>query len=133
MKAYLINMHLLVPRSRSSAKVKVKYKGCISQKNCRFGGIHVSQTHLVLFFNPSPNKPWFLHVCSTSLLKTLWVKEKLLVRNNFSFSHSVFYPLKCWNDAQWTPKGRLFYFSHTLRALGDCSAVVDRSPVSRSL
>ena len=23
-------------------------------------------------FNPCPNKPWFLHVCSTSLLKTLW-------------------------------------------------------------
>ena len=32
MKAYLINMHLLVPRSRSSAKIKVKYKGYISQK-----------------------------------------------------------------------------------------------------
>ena len=32
MKAYLINMHLLVPISRSSAKVKVKYKGYISQK-----------------------------------------------------------------------------------------------------
>ena len=25
-------------------------------------------------------------------LKTLWKKEKLLVTNNFSFSHSVFYP-----------------------------------------
>ena len=32
MKAHLINTHLLVPRSRSSAKVKVKYKGYISQK-----------------------------------------------------------------------------------------------------
>ena len=31
MKAYL-NMHLLVPRSKSSAKVKVKYKDYISQK-----------------------------------------------------------------------------------------------------
>ena len=29
--------------------------------------------------NPFPNKPWFLHVSSTSLLKTLWEKEKLLV------------------------------------------------------
>ena len=48
MKAYLINMHLLVPRSRSSAKVKVKYKGYIFKKNGHFGGIHVSQTHLVL-------------------------------------------------------------------------------------
>ena len=43
------------------------------------------------FLNPFPNKPWFLRVCSTSLLKTLWEKEKLLVTNNFSFSHSVFY------------------------------------------
>ena len=28
-----------------------------------------------------------------SLLKTLWEKEKLLVMSNFSFSHSVFYPV----------------------------------------
>ena len=44
--------------------------------------------------NPFPNKPWFLRVCSTSLLKTLWEKEKLLVTSNFSFSHSVFYPFE---------------------------------------
>ena len=42
-------------------------------------------------FNPSPNKPCFLRVCSISLLKTLREKEKLLVASNFSFSHSVFY------------------------------------------
>ena len=41
--------------------------------------------------NPFPNKPWFLRVCRTSLLKTLWEKEKLLVASNFSFPHSVFY------------------------------------------
>ena len=41
--------------------------------------------------NPFPNKPWFLCVCSTSHLKTLWEKEKLLVTSNFSFSRSVFY------------------------------------------
>ena len=29
-------------------------------------------------FNPLPNKPWFLPVCSISLLKTLREKEKLL-------------------------------------------------------
>ena len=45
-------------------------------------------------FNPFINKPWFLRVCSTSLLKTLWEKEKLLVTSNFSFSHSVFYPFR---------------------------------------
>ena len=44
------------------------------------------------WLNPFPNKPWFLRVCSTSLSKTLWEKEKLLVTSNFSFSHSVFYP-----------------------------------------
>ena len=43
-----------------------------------------------IFINTFPNKPWFLPVCSTSLLKTLWVREKLLVTNNFSFSYSVF-------------------------------------------
>ena len=42
--------------------------------------------------DPFPNKPWFLCVCSTSLLKTLWEKKKLLVMSNFSFSHNVFYP-----------------------------------------
>ena len=44
--------------------------------------------HLLTF---SPNKPWFLPVCSTRLLKTLREKEKLLVTSNFSFSNSVFY------------------------------------------
>ena len=48
--------------------------------------------HICNPLNPFPNKPWFLRVCSTSLLKTLWEKEKLLITSNFSFSHSVFYP-----------------------------------------
>ena len=32
MKAHLIDTHLLVPRSRSSAKVKVKYQGHVFQE-----------------------------------------------------------------------------------------------------
>ena len=44
--------------------------------------------------NPFLNKPWYLRVCSTSLLKTLWKKQKLLVTSNFSFSHSVGYPFE---------------------------------------
>ena len=51
----------------------------------------VSMIYSPYRFNPFPNKPWFLRDCSTSLLKTLWEKEKLLVTSNFSFSHSVFY------------------------------------------
>ena len=39
-----------------------------------------------------PNKPWYLRVSSTSLLKTLREKEKLLVTSNFFFSNCVFYP-----------------------------------------
>ena len=38
-------------------------------------------------FNPFPNKPLFLTVCST-----LQEKEKSLVTSDFSLSHCVFYP-----------------------------------------
>ena len=48
MKAYLINMHLLVPRSKSSAKVKVKYKGYISQKMA-VSGAFVFHKHILFF------------------------------------------------------------------------------------
>ena len=41
--------------------------------------------------NSFPDKPLFLRVCSTSLLKTLWEKEKLLLTSNFYFFQSVFY------------------------------------------
>ena len=44
--------------------------------------------------DPFPNKPWFLRICSSGLLKTVWEKEKLLVTSNCSFSHTVFYPLE---------------------------------------
>ena len=47
MKAHLIDTHPLVPRSRSSAKVKVKYQGHVSQKKGG-GAISVLQTHLGL-------------------------------------------------------------------------------------
>ena len=40
--------------------------------------------------NPFPNKLWFLCVCSASLLKTLWEKEKLLVTSNFSTVFSTY-------------------------------------------
>ena len=44
--------------------------------------------------NHFPNKPLFLLVCSTSLLKTLWKEEKLLVTSNFTLFHSVFCPFR---------------------------------------
>ena len=48
---------------------------------------------LKLGINPFPNKPWFLRVCSTSLLKTLWEKEKLLLTSNFSLFKMCFLPV----------------------------------------
>ena len=42
--------------------------------------------------NPFPHSDTFWLHWETSILKTLWEKEKLLVTSNFSFSHSVFYP-----------------------------------------
>ena len=53
--------------------------------------------------NPFPDKPWCLHVCSTSLLKTLWKKEEFLKMGNFSFSHNVFYPF-----------GECFWYFHPI-------------------
>ena len=55
-------------------------------------GNGLSAYTLYRHFNPFPNKPWFLGVFSTSLLKTLRENEKLLLMTNFSFCHSVFYP-----------------------------------------
>ena len=57
-------------------------------------GKHTSRVETVYIFNSFPYKPRFLCVCSTSVLTTLWEKEKLLVTSNFSFSHSVFYPFE---------------------------------------
>ena len=70
-----------------------QFSGCrywsmyvIIQLSVRLNGFFLS------LINPFPNKPFYLDVCSTSLLKTLWKKEKLLIMSNFSFSHGVFYP-----------------------------------------
>ena len=49
MKAHLIDTHLLVPRSKSSAKVKVKYQGHVSQK-VGVSGALVFHKHILVFF-----------------------------------------------------------------------------------
>ena len=69
----------------------------ISVHTPKYGVIEVGVVSKVFFLvvcriNLYPNKPLFLCVCSTSLLKTLWEKEKFLLVSNFSFSHSIFYP-----------------------------------------
>ena len=45
----------------------------------------------------------FLRCYSTSLLKTLWKKEKWLVKNTVSFSNIVFYPFITNSSTHFTP------------------------------
>ena len=47
-----------------------------------------------LFLALSQTSPCFYISAVQSLLKTLSENEKLLVTSNFSFSHSVFYPVR---------------------------------------
>ena len=56
-----------------------------------FSTLSKSSLFILDIINPFPNKPWFLRVFCTSLLKTMWENEKLLMISNFSFAHSVFY------------------------------------------
>ena len=65
------------PMFSGAAFVRHKNKG----QDCVIKGQDVE-----CILSPFPNKPWFLRVCSTSLLKRLWEKE-----SNFFFSHNVFY------------------------------------------
>ena len=52
MKAHLIDTHLLVPRSRSCAKVKVKYQGHVTQKMGVLGTL-VFDIHILFFSDPA--------------------------------------------------------------------------------
>ena len=61
---------------------------------CQNAALCGNELNNIEVLNPSPKKPWFLHVCGTSRLKTLWEKEKLLATSNFYFSYSVFLPFK---------------------------------------
>ena len=47
--------------------------------------VHIISYHMTLLY-PFPNKLWFLRVCCTSLLKTLWKKKIFLLTSNFFFS-----------------------------------------------
>ena len=50
-------------------------------------------TFSLILINSFPIKPWFLHVCSISLLKTLWEKEKIAHDEQFLFFLQCFLPI----------------------------------------
>ena len=71
------------------------FKGSLVLVTCLYLNhfdVHGIIVYTCIGVNPFANKPWFLRVCFTRLLKTLCKKEKLLVTSNFSFSLSIFYP-----------------------------------------
>ena len=63
-----------------------------NRQSIRLKEIVVVDLNLALLTFPQTNRKKL--VCRASLLKTLWGKEKLLVTSNFSFSHSVFCPVR---------------------------------------
>ena len=85
---FLIESQVFQPEAVSF--LKRRWPTILMHDNGRSHETRISQQCL----NPVPGKPWFLRVCSRSLLKTLWEKKKLLVTSNFFFSHNVFYPFR---------------------------------------
>ena len=72
-------------------------------RQCLLVLVKICKIFICLLINPSPNKPWFLLVCRTSLLKTLWEKERLLEQSllfppyflpiwiTFCYFHQIYY------------------------------------------
>ena len=94
MKAYLINMHQLVPRSRSSAKVKVKYKGYISQK-MSVSGAFMFHKHILLSLCPVMGSFWehivfAMSVCMSICVLYCWCAKKLGVKFLFNLRNNRF-------------------------------------------
>ena len=80
----LFKQFLLFPQCFQKASFSEVSKGVIVWEwvNYPLCGKALTHSHTMTPFDA----PW-----ETSLLKTLWEKEKLLITSNFSFFHSVFY------------------------------------------
>ena len=82
MKAHLIDTHLLVPKSRSSAKVKVKCQVHVSQKMGVLGAL-VFHKHILFFVLFSVD-----HLVATALLipmSSSSAKVKVIYQGNIFF------------------------------------------------
>ena len=69
-------------------------------ETCCFG-----EKRITKYFNPSPNKPWFLFFCKTSLFKTLWVQQKLLENEQFLLFQQCF--LHIWKTLPFSSNLKL--------------------------
>ena len=92
MKAHLIDTHLLVPRSRSSAKVKVKYHCHVSQKMGVSGAL-VFHKH-ILFNNV------FYAIC---ILNSFYSHISVVVCSFFEFG-----TVSKWCINEWVKRGVVY-------------------------
>ena len=77
MEVNLIDKHVLVPKSRSSVKVMIKYQGHVHRKkNGHLGGISVSQTHLLFKSNKRQEESYLLH---SRLYVFIYKKKKIML------------------------------------------------------
>ena len=67
----------------NTLKKKAVGKHCAKMSNFTFFHNVFHAICILKSFHPFPNKPCISRVCSTSLLKTLWEKDKLLMRSSF--------------------------------------------------
>ena len=54
----------------------------------------IRDSHTILRNRELWSNLWLYRQVGTSLLKTLWEKEKMLVTSIFPFSHNIFFPIK---------------------------------------
>ena len=84
-------MMWLKERKHCGKKVgNISFSHIVSKNFFSFGSLKVGIVWKRV--NPFPHNDTFCRPWETSLLKTMWEKEKLLVTSNFSFS--VFYPFE---------------------------------------
>ena len=74
-----------------SSNLKLSSANSFSLEESKICRLIMGSTCCNISINPFQNKPRYLRVSCTCLLKTLREKEELLVTSKFSFSHSVFY------------------------------------------
>ena len=87
---HLAKAHVIMTQWKKASKIFVGNRQMLVASTFFFSK-NISNAFFFYSHKSFP-KPLFICVCSKSLLKTLWEKEKFLVTSNFSFFHSVFYP-----------------------------------------
>ena len=103
MKAYFINTHLLVPRSWSSAKVKVKYQGHVSQTVGVVGALCFTNTScFIRFKGPKSGAQEWVNKAVLTLFNTILTYnnpekpfENTVGKEDAGDQHFLFFPQCC--------------------------------------